>query len=164
MWDKKLFWIVFIRRSSSIIGCLSSKVVFHQRPSSIKGCLPWKLAFLDGMPLLLCKICLFTKYEPHFRPQTLSKVWWGGWVDCGNLLGPNLWLGAWSLDQAQQYILECVKLYKILNLANEIKKNNSFLDNHFYIFNMNMPLHNLILFGSITRLNGTTGLRCSILK
>ena len=86
MWDKKLFGVVFIRRSSSIIGCLSSKVVFHQRPSSIKGCLPWKLSSLDGMPLLLCKICLFTKYEPHFRPQTLSKVWWGGWVDCGNLL------------------------------------------------------------------------------
>ena len=95
----------------------------------------------------------------HF--QKFGEV--GGWI-AEICFGPNLWLGAWSLDQAQQYILECVKLYKILNLANEIKKNNSFLDNNFYIFNMNIPLHNLILFGSITRLNGTTRLRFSILK
>ena len=37
--------VVFHRRSSSIKGCLPSKVVFHERSSSVKGCLLSKVIF-----------------------------------------------------------------------------------------------------------------------
>ena len=36
---------VFYQKSSSVKGCLPSKVVFRQRSSSVKGCLPSKVVF-----------------------------------------------------------------------------------------------------------------------
>ena len=58
---KHFFQVIYYtpyRRSSSIEGCIPSKVVFRQRSSSIKDCLPLKVIFRQRLSSIKSRIPL----------------------------------------------------------------------------------------------------------
>merc|ERR1712055_1233786 len=62
------------RRSSSIEGCIPSKVVFRQRSSSVKSCLPSSLSSIKGC--LLSKV-VFYQRSSSIKGHLWSKVVFG---------------------------------------------------------------------------------------